>query len=227
MAAPAKPLRAPARKPAAPRKRAPKGPQRADMRLVAWVAAVIFVMDQALKYWVVHVLQLDRVRAIDVFPPWLNLRMAWNQGVNFGLFASDQEVMRWVLIGIAVVICLWVWFWVRRSASGRLARLSAGLLIGGALGNVIDRILYGAVADFLNMSLPNWQNPYSFNVADISIFAGAIGLVLIPQPQPETPKKPRKPRTPRTQPATAPDQTTGAPDEQRREQPRDGDGKSG
>ena len=227
MAAPAKPLRAPARKPAAPRKRAPKGPQRADMRLVAWVAAVIFVMDQALKYWVVHVLQLDRVRAIDVFPPWLNLRMAWNQGVNFGLFASDQEVMRWVLIGIAVVICLWVWFWVRRSASGRLARLSAGLLIGGALGNVIDRILYGAVADFLNMSLPNWQNPYSFNVADISIFAGAIGLVLIPQPQPETPKKPRKPRAPRAQSATAPDQTTGAPDEQPREQPRDGDGKSG
>lgn len=223
MAAPAKPLRAPARKPATPRKRAPKGPQRADMRLVAWVAAVIFVLDQALKYWVVHVLSLDRVRAIDVFPPWLNLRMAWNQGVNFGLFASDQEVMRWVLIGIAVVICLWVWFWVRRSASGRLARISAGLLIGGALGNVIDRILYGAVADFLNMSLPNWQNPYSFNVADISIFAGAIGLVLIPQPQPEPPKKRRKPRTPRTQPATAPDQTTGAPDEQ----PRDGDGKSG
>lgn len=227
MAAPAKPLRAPARKPATPRKRAPKGPQRADMRLVAWVAAVIFVLDQALKYWVVHVLHLDRVRAIDVFPPWLNLRMAWNQGVNFGLFASDQEVMRWVLIGIALAICLWVWFWVRRNACGRLARISAGLLIGGALGNVIDRILYGAVADFLNMSLPNWQNPYSFNLADISIFAGAIGLVLIPQPQSLPPKKPRKPRAPRTRPATAPDRTAGLPGEQPREQPRDGTGKSG
>lgn len=235
MAAPAKPLRAPARKPATPRKRAPKGPQRADMRLVAWVAAVIFVLDQALKYWVVHVLQLDRVRAIDVFPPWLNLRMAWNQGVNFGLFASDQEVMRWVLIGIALVICLWVWFWVRRSASGRLARISAGLLIGGALGNVIDRILYGAVADFLNMSLPNWQNPYSFNVADISIFAGAIGLVLIPQPQPEPPKKPRKPRAkPATPRATVPE-TVAAPDadagegarKEARDEGRDGTGKSG
>ncbi|MDM7457903.1 MAG: signal peptidase II, partial [Paracoccus sp. (in: a-proteobacteria)] len=54
------------------------------MRLVGWVAGIIFLLDQALKYWVVHVMQLDRVRAIDVFPPWLNLRMAWNQGVNFG-----------------------------------------------------------------------------------------------------------------------------------------------
>ena len=54
------------------------------------------------------------------------------------------------------------------------------LLVGGALGNVIDRVFYGAVADFLNMSLPNWRNPYSFNVADIAIFAGAIGLILVP-----------------------------------------------
>ena len=65
-----------------------------------------------------------------------------------------------------------------RSQQGRWAKASAGLLIGGALGNVIDRIWYGAVADFLNMSLPGMANPYSFNVADITIFAGAIGLVL-------------------------------------------------
>ncbi|MFN3275240.1 MAG: signal peptidase II [Paracoccus sp. (in: a-proteobacteria)] len=213
----------PARTPATARKpRAPKGPVRADMRLVAWVAAAIFVFDQALKYWVVHVMQLDRLREIDVMPPWLNLRMAWNQGVNFGLFASDQNVMRWVLIGIALVICAWVWIWVWRSAAGRLARISAGLLIGGALGNVIDRILYGAVADFLNMSLPNWQNPFSFNVADISIFAGAIGLVLIPQPPSQPPKKPRKPRARPTPPAPAAEMPEGDV-----EQPRDGAGKSG
>ena len=178
MAAPAKPLRAPARKPATPRKRAPKGPQRADMRLVAWVAAVIFVLDQALKYWVVHVLQLDRVRAIDVLPPWLNLRMAWNQGVNFGLFSGEDQLTRWLLIVLSLVITGWVWHWVRRSKGDRRMQVAAGLLIGGALGNVIDRVLYGAVADFLNMSLPFWRNPWSFNVADIAIFAGALGLVL-------------------------------------------------
>lgn len=187
-------------KPRAPRARRPKPPPepaRADMRLTAWIAAAIIALDQALKYWVVHVLQLDRQHEIDVLSPWLNLRMAWNQGVNFGLLSSEQDMMRWVLIGVALAISLWVWIWVWRAALGTVARISAGLLIGGALGNVIDRILYGAVADFLNMSLPNWQNPYSFNVADISIFAGAIGLVLMPQtkPAPEPGKPARKPRS--------------------------------
>ncbi|RJE81991.1 signal peptidase II [Paracoccus onubensis] len=169
------------------------------MRLTGWIVAAVIALDQALKYWVVHILRLDRVQEIDLLPPWLNLRMAWNPGVNFGLFASDESAMRWVLIGIAIAISLWVWIWIRRTAPGPLARISAGLLIGGALGNVIDRLTYGAVADFLNMSLPNWQNPYSFNVADISIFAGAIGLVLMPQKKPEPEKPARRPR--RTGPA--------------------------
>lgn len=177
-------------KPRAPRK--PKPPARADMRLTAWVALAIVLLDQALKYWVVHVLRLDRVREIDVIPPWLNLRMAWNQGVNFGLMSSEQDLTRWILVAVAIVICLWVWIWIWRSAAGGLARVSAGLLIGGAIGNVIDRLYYGAVADFLNMSLPNWQNPYSFNVADIAIFAGAIGLVLVPQAKTDAPKPARK-----------------------------------
>lgn len=182
-----------ASKPRAPRK--PKPPVRADMRLTGWIAAAIIAVDQALKYWVVHVMQLDRLREIDVLPPWLNLRMAWNQGVNFGLMASDQDLTRWILIAVALAICAWVWVWIWRSAPGRLARIAAGLLIGGAIGNVIDRLYYGAVADFLNMSLPNWQNPYSFNVADIAIFAGAIGLVLMPQHKPQPPKGSRAPRS--------------------------------
>lgn len=180
-----------ARRPRAPKKPAP--PVRTDMRLVIWVATTIFVIDQVLKYWVVHVLQLDRLREIDVLPPWLNLRMAWNQGVNFGLMASDTDVTKWILIAVALAIVAWVWVWIWRANAGTFARIAAGLLIGGALGNVIDRLLYGAVADFLNMSLPGWQNPYSFNVADIAIFAGAIGLVLVPQKK-ETEKPARKPR---------------------------------
>ncbi|WP_348670849.1 signal peptidase II [uncultured Paracoccus sp.] len=169
----------PARKPRRPRK--PKPPPRADMRLTGRLATVIIVLDQALKYWVLQLLNLDLLRRIDVAPPWLNLRMAWNQGMNFGLMASDRDLTRWLLIGIAVAICIWVWIWLRRSNAGLLARISGGLLIGGAIGNVIDRLRYGAVADFLNMSLPGWDNPFSFNIADISIFAGAIVLVLLPQ----------------------------------------------
>lgn len=202
---PAPKLRTPRR----PRK--PKPPPRGDMRLTAWIAVAIIVFDQLLKYWVVHVLRLDQLRNLDVLPPWLNLRMAWNQGVNFGLLSSEQDLTRWLLIAIAVAICLWVWVWLWRSAASRFARVAGGLLIGGAIGNVIDRLAYGAVADFLNMSLPGWQNPYSFNVADIAIFAGAIGLVLMPQDKTGDDKSARKPRRPA----------------QGKDNPRDGGKKSG
>ncbi len=170
----------PARKPRKPKAPPPPGLWE-KMRLVTLVAAAIIALDQILKYIVVHRLQLDLVREIDLIDPWLNLRMAWNQGMNFGLFSSDVNLMRWLLIGIALVVCVWVALWVGRSERpSTFVRVATGLLIGGALGNVIDRLTYGAVADFLNMSLPGWRNPYSFNVADIAIFVGAIGLVLKP-----------------------------------------------
>ncbi|SDL47818.1 signal peptidase II [Paracoccus chinensis] len=170
------------RKPPAPPAPAPRP---TSLWWAAGTALVILALDQLTKWIVVHALNLPEVQAIDVIDPWLNLRMAWNQGVNFGLLSSDVEVMRWVLIAVAVVICAWVAVWLFRARPRRLAQVAAGLLIGGAVGNVIDRLAYGAVADFLNMSLPGWRNPYSFNVADIAIFAGALGLVF--QPGPATP----------------------------------------
>ncbi len=148
------------------------------MWLVALVAVAVFAVDQASKVWIVWHLNLAGNLAMDVFPPWLNLRMAWNQGMNFGLFSNNGEVTRWLLIAIALGVSLWVWLWMRREPQGLRTRLSAGLLIGGALGNVVDRVLYGAVADFLNMSCCGIDNPFAFNVADVAIFAGAMGLVL-------------------------------------------------
>ena len=148
------------------------------MRLTVWTALAVFVTDQVLKYYVVHWLGLARVGAIDVWPPYLNLRMAWNTGINFGLFAGGSDTARWILIGIALAISAAVAVWMWREPPGPAGRVSAGLLIGGALGNVVDRLLYGAVADFLNMSCCGIDNPFAFNVADIAIFAGALGLVL-------------------------------------------------
>ncbi|ESW61286.1 MAG: peptidase A8 [Rhodobacter sp. CACIA14H1] len=148
------------------------------MRIAATTAAAIFVLDQVSKYAIVQGLNLIERGVIDVLPPFLTFRMAWNRGINFGLFANDADFMRWVLVAVALVISGWVWLWIRRENAGRWAQISAGLLIGGALGNVIDRIVYGAVADFLNMSCCGIENPYAFNVADISIFAGALGLIL-------------------------------------------------
>ncbi|MBM2321626.1 MULTISPECIES: signal peptidase II [Marivita] len=148
------------------------------MRLVAIVAAAIFLLDQLTKWLVVHVMDLARVGAIDVFPPYLNFRMAWNTGINFGLLSGQADWTRWVLISVAMGIVLFVLVWMRRDPPGRIGLVFAGLLIGGALGNVVDRVLYGAVADFLNMSCCGFTNPYAFNVADISVFIGAIGLAL-------------------------------------------------
>lgn len=149
------------------------------MRLAGIIAGAVFALDQATKIAVVQGMDLINRGVIDVAPPFLTFRMAWNRGVNFGLFAHDAEVMRWVLIAVALVISGWVWWWIRREGATRGQQIAAGLLVGGALGNVIDRIVYGAVADFLNMSCCGIENPYAFNVADIAIFLGAAGLIFV------------------------------------------------
>ena len=148
------------------------------MRMIFWTALAVFVVDQASKYIVVHMMNLKEVLAIDVLPPFLNFRMGWNTGINFGVLSSDSPWMRWVLIAIAFVIIAFVLWWVKADPQGRWQRISAGFLIGGALGNVFDRVIYGAVADFLNMSCCGFTNPTAFNVADIAVFMGAVGLVI-------------------------------------------------
>ena len=98
--------------------------------------------------------------------------------------------MRWALIALAIGISGFVLWWLKREGGNRWTYLSAGLLIGGAIGNVVDRVLYGAVADFLNMSCCGFENPYAFNVADIAIFIGALGLVIFTGER--KPAKPQK-----------------------------------
>ncbi len=156
---------------------APPAHPEAGMKRLFAVAAVVFGLDQITKVLVVQILNLREALVIDVLPPFLVFQMAWNRGVNFGLLAGDGDLTRWLLIAVALAISGWVLWWMRRETRA-LALISAGLLVGGAVGNVVDRVIYGAVADFLNMSCCGFQNPYSFNVADISIFLGAVGLIL-------------------------------------------------
>ena len=146
------------------------------MRLF-WIAALAaFGIDQASKLVVVHGLDLKSRLAMDVLPPFLNFRMGWNTGVNFGLGAGGPEATRWLLIAVAVVVSGLLLRWAR-SLSPR-GRVMAGLVAGGALANALDRAVYGAVADFLNMACCGIANPFAFNLADVFIFAGAIGLVV-------------------------------------------------
>lgn len=140
------------------------------------IALIVFCVDQGSKYFVVHFLNLAEFFRIDVFPPFLNFRMAWNQGINFGLFGSDSLSSRILLISISIIICIALTLWAKKTENVN-THVFLALIIGGAFGNTFDRVLYGAVADFLNMSCCGIQNPFSFNVADISIFLGALGLI--------------------------------------------------
>ena len=141
-------------------------------------AVLMFTLDQASKYGVVWGLNLIELRRIEVLPPYLVFQMGWNEGINFGLFSGAPDAARWILIAIALAVCAWVARWALRDGRPRVL-LSAGLLIGGALGNVVDRLVHGAVADFLNMSCCGIVNPYSFNLADVGVFLGAAGLIVL------------------------------------------------
>ena len=137
---------------------------------------VIFTADRLSKWWVIDGMDLGHLGRIEVVPPYLNFVMGWNPGINFGLLAGSPEVMRWVLVVVALAISGALIWWVRRrSAAGASPALAwgAGIVVGGALGNAWDRLQYGAVADFLNMSCCGIDNPYAFNIADVAIFAGA------------------------------------------------------
>lgn len=142
-----------------------------------FIAVITFLIDQISKWYVVFYLDLQNILSIDVLPPLLNFKMGWNYGINFGLFANSAEVMRWVLVAVAIIVSVGL-VWYARGFKGWLAPLFLGCVMGGALANALDRVMYGAVADFLNMSCCDLNNPFVFNIADIFIFFGAFGLVI-------------------------------------------------
>ena len=146
-------------------------------RYILPVAVVVFALDRLTKVWIVEWLDLQNRLVLDVLPPFVNFRMAWNTGINFGIGGGGPEETRWFLIILSFIISGPLLWWVMRRKAPSLA-LGAGAVIGGALGNAWDRFEYGAVADFLNMSCCGIDNPFSFNIADIAIFVGAIWIAL-------------------------------------------------
>ncbi len=145
-------------------------------------AVPVLLLDRITKIWVVEAMDLRNLGRIEVIDPYFNLSMAWNRGINFGLMNMGMSG-RWVLVAVALAIVLGLLVWVRR-ADGWAAPLGVGLVTGGALGNVWDRVQYGAVADFINMSCCGIANPFAFNVADAAIFAGVAVLILFVRERP-------------------------------------------
>ena len=141
-------------------------------------AAIVCALDQALKLWLIFVFDLPS-KGMVALTPFAALVMTWNTGISYGWFQQDGPLGQWALLALKVVAVALLWIWLAR-AGGRLAALSLGLIIGGALGNGIDRLAYGAVADFmlLHIKTATWSfNWYVFNLADVAIVAGVAGLL--------------------------------------------------
>jgi len=143
------------------------------IRLGLPVAALIIALDQATKTWIVHDIMAPP-RWIEV-TSFFNIVMVWNKGASFGLFSTQSPWTQAVLGGFAVVISIVLAVWMYRARSKWLA-VALSLVIGGALGNAIDRAIYGAVADFLDFHAYGYHWP-SFNVADIAISVGVVMLL--------------------------------------------------
>jgi signal peptidase II len=140
-------------------------------RLGASIAALTFVFDQLSKYWALSIINIDERPPIQV-TPFLDIVMAWNKGVSYGLLETNAQL---ILVVMSVFLSAVLWLWMARSTSS-LAAASLGLIIGGALGNALDRVLHGAVADFVHLHWGEWSW-YIFNVADIAIVVGVVLLV--------------------------------------------------
>jgi signal peptidase II len=142
------------------------------------VAALTCLADQASKLYLLFVFDLGARGSVHVLP-FVDFVLTKNTGISYGLFQSQGAFGQWVLLAIKLLAVVALWLWLARSHS-RLTALSLGLIIGGALGNAIDRLAYGWVADFVlfHVATANWRFYwYVFNLADVAIVAGVVGLL--------------------------------------------------
>lgn len=139
------------------------------------VAALTFLIDQAHKYWMLYVYDIASKGRVTV-TPFLDLVFVKNIGISYSLFNQDSMLGQYALAGFAAVVSVVLWIWVARAAETKLMAVSLALIIGGALGNALDRLLLGGVADFFSAHAFGFYW-YVFNIADVAIVAGVIGLL--------------------------------------------------
>ncbi|MGA7489314.1 MAG: signal peptidase II [Xanthobacteraceae bacterium] len=151
------------------------GPLTGFALVIALAAAAV---DQAAKLYLLFVVDLG-ARGMVTLTPFLDLVLTWNTGISYGLFRQQGPLGQWALLALKAIAVILLWIWLARTSS-RLTAASLGLIIGGAVGNAIDRFAYGAVMDFVLLHLTTasfsfkW---YVFNLADVAIVAGVVGLL--------------------------------------------------
>ncbi len=148
------------------------------LRAGIFTAVAVLISDQASKLWLLFVFDIGRRGTVSV-TPFFDLVLAWNIGISFGWFQSESALTQAVLLSIKVIAVVVLSIWMVRSQT-RIATVALGLIIGGAIGNAIDRLAYGAVVDFALFHVQigektfNW---YVFNLADAAIVVGVAGLL--------------------------------------------------
>jgi signal peptidase II len=148
----------------------------------------VLALDQLSKYWIINVLRLPEIGKIEV-SAFFDLTMVWNYGVSFGALTADAAWERWALVGLSGIIASIFAVWLTRASRAQTV-LALSLVIGGAIGNMIDRIRFGAVADFMDVSALHF--PWVFNVADSAITLGAVLLALDMVLNPDEPPQSRQ-----------------------------------
>jgi signal peptidase II len=146
----------------------------AAVPLGALVALLTFAVDQATKVWLYYVVDIGAREPITV-TSFFDVTLVWNRGISYGLFQQDDDLGRWLLVGVSIIASIGLGVWLARTKV-RLVAASIGLIIGGALGNALDRAVYGAVIDFAHLHAFGYSW-YVFNIADAAIVAGVIGLL--------------------------------------------------
>lgn len=152
-----------------------EGDERGGALVWLWCSLVVVIVDQTTK--IVAVALLDPTSSVKLLP-MLDLVLAFNTGAAFSILSTAGGWQRWLFIGIALAVCLFILHWLRDLPRGaRWFPLALSLILGGAVGNVIDRVRIGAVVDFIDFHVGDWHWP-AFNVADSAICVGAALLVI-------------------------------------------------
>lgn len=140
------------------------------------LAGMVFIADQVVKWLMIGPLQLQQVRQIEVLPIF-NLTWVPNYGVSLGMLMATSDTTRWLLVALTTAISGGVAFWIWREQS-RGDALALALVLGGALGNIVDRVRFGYVVDYADLHFGSFQPFLVFNVADAAITIGVLLLVL-------------------------------------------------
>ncbi|MCK5425238.1 MAG: signal peptidase II [Emcibacter sp.] len=161
---------------------------RRPLHLGLVIALSALVVDRISKWWIMDVLELPKIQMVQIMPLF-NLQWVENRGVSFGMLSADGDVGRWALVIVTSLIVFGLGIWLK-SVQTRLLGIAIGLVIGGAVGNIYDRITFGYVADFLQFYVGDWSFAV-FNVADSCITVGAALLIWDSffGPKPESPSQ--------------------------------------